>query len=239
MPENTKQIIKFGEGNTVGFLTPLIFFDCIYDTDVGLIELIKKDYRDSSIFNLESLDSFENRRQLIKFLYLRDHPNPILPFMNDTKDIETADDLYNQFMTKEYANILELCVRTDLYNALELFLIAEEIRATVYCKNNLERDLLENDPNLSDLEIIDSIDLNKKIGNYEQFYFKSIHDSSQLNIYNVIRHKVIYYMDYRFNLDDKNNIKDSKQTVAASVARCRLNTVSAYNIDKLDGKEMI
>lgn len=239
MPENTKQTIKFGEGNTVGFLTPLIFFDCIYDTDVGLIELIRREYRDSSMFNLESLDSFENRRQLIKFLYLRDQPNPILPFMNNKNDIETADDLYNQFMSKEYSNILDLCVRTDLYNALLLFTNAEEIRATVFCKNNLERYLLESDPDLSDLEIIDSVDLNNKINSFEQFYFKSIYDHTQLNIYNIIRHKVIYYMDYRFNLDDKNNIKDSKQTVAASVARCRLNTISAYNIDKLDGKEII
>jgi hypothetical protein len=239
MPENTKQTIKFGEGNTVGFLTPLIFFDCIYDTDVGLIELIRREYRDSSMFNLESLDSFENRRQLIKFLYLRDQPNPILPFMNNKNDIETADDLYNQFMSKEYSNILDLCVRTDLYNALLLFVNAEEIRATVFCKNDLERYLLESDPDLSDLEIIDSVDLNNKINSFEQFYFKSIYDQTQLNIYNIIRHKVIYYMDYRFNLDDKNNIKDSKQTVAASVARCRLNTISTYNIDKLDGKEII
>lgn len=239
MPENTKQTIKFGEGNTVGFLTPLIFFDCIYDTDVGLIELIRRDYRDSSMFNLESLDSFENRRQLIKFLYLRDQPNPILPFMNNKNDVETADDLYNQFMSKEYSNILDLCVRTDLYNALLLFINAEEIKATVFCKNDLERYLLESDPDLSDLEIIDSIDLNNKINSFEQFYFKSIYDHTQLNIYNIIRHKVIYYMDYRFNLDNKNNIKDSKQTVAASVARCRLNTISTYNIDKLDGKEII
>jgi hypothetical protein len=239
MPENTKQTIKFGEGNTVGFLTPLIFFDCIYDTDVGLIELIRREYRDSSMFNLESLDSFENRRQLIKFLYLRDQPNPILPFMNNKNDIETADDLYNQFMSKEYSNILDLCVRTDLYNALLLFINAEEIKATVFCKNDLERYLLESDPDLSDLEIIDSVDLNNKINSFEQFYFKSIYDQTQLNIYNIIRHKVIYYMDYRFNLDDKNNIKDSKQTVAASVARCRLNTISTYNIDKLDGKEII
>lgn len=239
MPENTKQTIKFGEGNTVGFLTPLIFFDCIYDTDVGLIELIRREYRDSSMFNLESLDSFENRRQLIKFLYLRDQPNPILPFMNNKNDIETADDLYNQFMSKEYYNILDLCVRTDLYNALLLFINAEEIRTTVFCKNDLERYLLENDPDLSDLEIIDSVDLNNKINSFEQFYFKSIYDHTQLNIYNIIRHKVIYYMDYRFNLDSKNNIKDSKQTVAASIARCRLNTISTYNIDKLDGKELI
>ena len=98
--------IRMGEGNTIGIIKPLVPFNCIVDTDVGLIQLIKTEYRSPDIFNIGLLDSFINNRGIIKLLYHRKTKNPLLPFMNDQEDVATADDLYKQFMEKEYRNII-------------------------------------------------------------------------------------------------------------------------------------
>jgi len=54
-------MLKPGSVDTGGINTPLVSFDCIIDTDFGLLSLIDKDYLDSSIFDIEFFNNMIER----------------------------------------------------------------------------------------------------------------------------------------------------------------------------------
>ena len=48
---NSTSNITYNESNTLNVMVPLIPFNCLFDTDVGLIKLINQEYNDSSVFD--------------------------------------------------------------------------------------------------------------------------------------------------------------------------------------------
>lgn len=236
MPQDTTRTIKMGEGDVVGIVTPVIPFNCIYDVDVGLVELVRNEFRDPDVFNLDLLDSFSDRRRLINYLYQREHFNPLISFMKNPEE-EVAKDYYDQFMTKKYDRVLNYSVFTGLYDMISLFPDAEEVSGTIIYANDLEKKVLEEDlDNIKrKLHFIDIYELNDNAKIYNAYFVKSVDDKYFSLFMKFARSVTFYILDYKYNFNDDGELLDTKDTLAAQVAHCPINIINAYNIEKLGG----
>lgn len=225
--------IRMGEGNTVGIIKPLVPFNCIVDTDVGLIQLIKTEYRSPDIFNIGLLDSFINNRGIIKLLYHRKTKNPLLPFMNDQEDVATADDLYKQFMEKEYRNIIIKSVMTGMYKLLYYFTLAEEIAANISYSNPIEEEIINKNKILKKIRAISIKEIPDRAANLDSFFFKDVEDDYFKASLPVLKSKNITFLDYDYNFDEQGTIATTEETAIAEVNRCRFNIINAYNAKEL------
>lgn len=237
VPKPGKRTIKMGAGNTRGILTPLVPFNCIYDTDIGLIRLIKTEYRDASTFNLNLLDSFSTDKELVKHLRHRKDFNPLIEFMNNKEDIETADDLYKQFRDKQYDQMIRYSVKTGIHRLVSLFPVANEINGTICYYNDIEKSILDRDYAFIKIrkKHIDKVrqDIHKyPIG---QYYFKSVGDFYFSKLAEYIVSNSIFIMDYDYNfLDDMSNFKVTKEIALVEYNRCLINVISAFNDKELE-----
>lgn len=181
-------------------LTTIIPFDLVIDTDYGLIQLIKDKYYDRNIFNgiLEVAD----RKDLISFLYCRKNKNPLYDFVLDIDDHDTINSLYEEFMEKEYANVLKKSEPTEFYTAVTFFNKSDgAITPIIMCRNKLEESFINalckiediNPPLPTIIGDYDTIDITA----YDPIYFKYYTDS--LKCIDKLKGKNIYIANYGFN----------------------------------------
>ena len=132
--EISREQIHRSDLNTADVMKPLITFDSIIDTDVGLIILIAKKYRNPNIFNLELLDSM-TVKDLAGVLYARPIENPISICTNVA--LPEIDELYQDFMDNYYQDVLEYSITTELINTIEIwnknYIVSED---GIYLVNN-------------------------------------------------------------------------------------------------------
>lgn len=227
--------IRMGEGDVRGIIKPLIPFSCIFDTDVGLIQLILDEYASEEYFDLQKMyDLSTDRKQLIKFLYQREHENPLVEFAQPGISTDVMDDLYRQFIESEYEKIIERSVHSGLYELLCAFNSAEEVRTFIYCNNDIEKYYIKSDENLNNMTIIDIGNIDTYKNEFTAFFFKSVNSGLFRDIIVSSPLKSIYILDYRFNFD-QGNLKNSIQIVASEMQHCTLNIINAYDINRLEG----
>ena len=75
---SSKKNITFNEGNTLNIMVPLIPFNCLFDTNVGLIKLICKESNDSSVIDQNTLDSLDTNIKVVNFVYKSSSSNMTL-----------------------------------------------------------------------------------------------------------------------------------------------------------------
>lgn len=228
MPKEGKWTIKMGEGDTIGIIKPLIPFNCLVDIDVGLVELIRNKYRSPDIFNIRLLDSFKSRQDLIKFMYNRDQYNPILPFMNNTEDQETANDLYLQFIEKEYINIVGLSPYTGLYSLVNLCNSAEEIAPMITFSDSIEEEVFNRDIVLKKVKSVFIDDIPLFCSKVDVFFFRSVVDPYFIAALPLLSSKNITILDYKFNFDADGSMIVSEESVVAEMNRCYFNVINVY-----------
>lgn len=207
-------------------LTPIIPFNLIVDTDFGLIQLIKEKYYDKSVFTavLEA-----EREQIIYFLYSRKNINPLSEFIHEEIDQDTIDSLYNEFIEKEYDNILKRSTTTDFYNLVKIFNNSDgAINPIILCKNESEELFVnklskveEINPPLSTL-VGDYNDID--ISAYDPIYFKYYTDS--LKVLDKLYGKNLYIANYEFNF---NYTKDNDRILLPDISVLLLD----HNIAKI------
>lgn len=221
-----------GAGKTGNVMSPLIPFNVIVDTDVGLLSLILKEYMDPSVFNK---DFFFDKTvsQLVYDLYTRKEENPILLCIKDEyKDY--ADDYYNQFMEREYQKILNKSVVTEFYRLVRLYNNESEIRLTIVCEREEEIEELRKLDNTKSCNIELSKDLNPRLlKTYNQFFFKSIGDIIPYTKY--LLNKTIYIANYGFNISENGGFV-SNPLIDLLSNNNRLNVIDVYNMKRLKGE---
>ena len=116
-------------GNTF----PLIPYNLIIDTDVGLYQLIRDKYRDESVFATGVLDM--PVKVMKYFLLKRAQVNPLETIALLTTDEEKAkmDEYYNQFMEREIDYIMENSPLTALYDFIVQNHTDRNINITIWC----------------------------------------------------------------------------------------------------------
>ena len=159
--------------------TPLISFNAICDTDIGLIRLINKEYLDKTVFDEEKcgLDNIE----LIKLLYYRSDFNPLSVIAKDPKDVKTLDEYYIQFMQKRIDDIIELSLYTEIYNLIKLYIDSREIFPTLLYYNEAQKQVLYNEKDFSSLNkiCIDTLP-QKKMDTFSQIFVKDVRELEAL-----------------------------------------------------------
>lgn len=174
----------------------LIPFEMIVDIDMGLIKLLEFDYDNGEYFERGILHATEEEQQYL--LNKRTDRNPLSVVMRKD-DPELMEDLYNQFMEKEYQNILELSCNTalvDIANTLKTNM-DQIIRITVLCKSKAEENILKirKIPLFRTLIMYpEAIDLSK----YDTLYVKDVNDLDKFK--KEIFKKNIYVANYGFNV---------------------------------------
>ena len=243
MPEVKTTILKPGEGAVASMgntFSPLIPFECLFDTDVGLIELIKAQYRNGGIFDLTKIDILcSERTNLIYYLYTRSEVNPLVKLMNNP-DLEIAIDLYSQFKEKEYGNMIENGVFTGLFKLCTMFSSTPEIHPYIYYRNDYELEFLNKFKNdLKGIQFVNQKYVNENVEEFNQFYVKNVNDSYINGLSSRLDHKTVYVLDYGFNFqpaeDDPGmvELKNSPAIIELDMNRNHVNIITAYDINKL------
>ena len=205
--------------------TPLFGFDTILDTDFGVIKLINDRYMDRSVFDTEKFSM--NTRGIIKTLYLRKDPNPLYEFANPGVDHDLLDEYYKEFMDTQIDNVFERCIGTEIQNVIKLFLDVGDIKITVLCKNEKQKEFAREINFLSKCRVILPKDIKDNASEtYDEFYFKLI-DDSEFMIDKIIR-RSLYYSSARLNFDDEGKFKESETIIKA----IRRNVVYKFDLYK-------
>lgn len=208
-------------------MSPLIPFNMIVDTDVGLLCLIYKSFMDPNIFNKDFFID-KNVNQLVKELYQRKMENPLYLCINENYT-DSCDNLYNQFMDQHYDQILDMSVITEFYRLVGLFMDNSDIRLTIVCERKEEIEVLRQQENTKAANIILADDLNpEKIKQFNQFYFKSIPDATAYTKYMIA--KTVYFANYGFNKDEDGGI--SKHPLIPIIMENNVvNIIDVYKFD--------
>lgn len=182
-------------------INSIIPFNMIFDTEMGLMKLIEFHYTKSDIFNYDVL----GKDDLTKlYLIQRDNWNPLSILCDESVSQEDMDDMYKQFMQREYSKILLYSPNTALYDMLNLVYRNEQIKITVVCNTEEELDLFNKRHCKAYRTIIGSMfndDLLLENSNLYVKYIKDLFEQPKS-----FEHKSLYIGDYEFN---KKNINDS------------------------------
>ena len=177
----------------------LIDFDCIVDTDFGLIKTIKKEYIDNDF--IKPLLSYMNDSIMISELLDRENKNPLNIVLKD-EYLSSADSLYNEFIESEYKSILDNSIATSLFGWTSMICKAEGIVITIICKNKLQEQIIKQlykDIPISVLIINNLKDIDLK--EYKTIVLKYYSDILDMNLKDIIA-KNIFICNYKFNIDN-------------------------------------
>jgi hypothetical protein len=190
--------------------TPLISFDTILDLDAGLIELIRREYADPDVFDIELLKLPDS--VLVSNLYYRPYKNPLYTIRNrnmklNNDNIKLLDDYYLEFMKERYDDILQYAIRTDMDELIVKFDKAKDI--TVYIMVNTEREAkqIQTIDELSKIPIVYLSTVDDS-NTYNQIYLKYLSDYRKLP--SDIKNTTFYFSDCGVNLDNENRPRDEE-----------------------------
>lgn len=176
-------------------INALVPFNLLVDTDMGLLKLIQFEYHNDLFFYKGLLDTTLQNQQFL--LNTRKDPNPLRCLLQeDVKD--EADNLYNQFMEREYDKILRLSTNTSIANLAVLLKVTADqiIRLTVLCSCEEEEKLLS-DRSISTHRVIIDKPENISLKDHNTIYLKNIQDIYK---YRNVYKKSIYVANYGFNI---------------------------------------
>jgi hypothetical protein len=240
--EKSRTSVQKNEVNTIGIMVPLVAFNTVIDTDVGIIRLICDKYLDPKVFNVDLLHSL-SVKGLVGMLYDREKPNPLTVFssLDDTE----LDELYDDFMKNHYQDILNLSLPTEIFNQIGIWQSYGGIRTTILCRSNEEVEYLDKFTALQNYS--KCLITNFSVKGFQQFFFKYI-DDPYINAVsdNPIFKKSIYIAHYKFNIKKDDESKFNKEEaigMSESIAKFvampanSLRTYDLYNRQKLYNTE--
>lgn len=219
-----------GTGNTGGIMTPLIHFDMIFDTDVGLLCLILKDYMNPEVFNKDFFFN-KNLNELVYELYIRKEKNPLNLCINE-KYRDKADSFYKQFMKERYDDIFKLSVFTEFYRLIRAFQNESEIKVTIVCDNETQLKYLSMCGNTAKCDSILSNPSESSLKLYNQYFFKSI--DSSIPFIKYISNKTVYFANYGFNRNEDGDIIDHDAIYELGDTNV-ITLIDVYNMSKFKG----
>lgn len=173
----------------------LMPFETLIDTDMGLWELIKYDYRNDIFFLSGMFDIKDIHKKY--YMVTRNYRNPLMILLSEQSE-ELANDFYNQFMEKEYESILRLSPNTDVCKIIDLMRKNKSniVRLTILCKSELEKKIYI-DRHLPYDHILVGEPKDFNIQDYGTMFIKDIHDVDK---YRNLSGKTLYIANYGFNV---------------------------------------
>ena len=223
--------INFSESNTLGIINPLVSFNCLIDTDFGLLVLIAQKFFDTSVFSQEFFDKNSNVEDLKYTIYKRESKNPLSLCMISSR---FSDDYYKQFFDEYYKDILNRSMITDLAKNLPS-LATSGAMFTILCARQEEIDLLDRLKYFDKFHRILLSDI-KDINEYNQFFVKSYNDYGMNKIIYGCIDKQFYVPRYKFNETESLDEEDSKMIILLDQLRCQVTKFDLY-IDRKENQD--
>ena len=191
---------------------PIIPYDLILDTDIGLYQLINARYKKSDVFGTGILEAPVAVQKY--FLLNRFYVNPLRAIAFNPDDEETLNDYYKEFMDQEIHYILNHSVTTQLYAMLKNAMEEKNVHISIWCPTDFIADHIRRaDPDvMGKLNIRVSKKFSKSFDDFsEPAYLKDYKDT--IFCHDVLDGKNIYLATYRFNYED-----DEKQNLLSDVS---------------------
>lgn len=208
--------------------TPLMAFNTIIDEDISLICYIIKYVRNHDIFDLDKLKKL-TMNDIISEIYMRTYDNPLYFLMKNEKDKEFLDQCYKEF--KESQEFYDYyIVSTDLFELVQMFIASGEIKPTILCRTDREREIIKDDEVLSHLNVLMLSDCSssKNLSKYKQFYFYRITDAEGF-ISDDITYRTYYFSSMGMNLtENKDELIDTKCVEAITKSKSKINIFDMY-----------
>lgn len=212
---------------------PLISFNCIYDIDIGIMNLIQESYLDTTVFNKD----FFNKPFLHRIydIYTRTEYNPLTVFANHNISKTDLDDYYHQFIEFKMPELIDKCVTTEMLNLLSSFEDSKEIFPTIIFYDKFQKDELEHHKILSKYPNIYFKNIPEQIlKKYSQIFVKDI---QELDNYCKIPGCVTYYISSfgcNFNAETQELKKDKciETIITYGFNHC-ISIFDMYNMKKL------
>lgn len=180
-------------------IDPLFDFQVVCDTDMGLYNLIKEEYYDRSIFDNELFDATDER--FVKTVLLsREYFNPLFIFCKKgVLSNEEMDNLYQEFLEKEYDKIIKLSPPTSIMNIASVSnSVNKLVNVNILCKNKQEKQwIMDHDYKL---KCIISDYKNFDLQPYDTIYIKDIYTLLSFK-QDTIKNKNIIIPRFMFNLE--------------------------------------
>lgn len=228
-----RRVIQYNPSNTKGVSSPLIPFNCIIDTDVGLLRLIENHYANPDIFNRDFFVEHNTTNKLVSAVYLRTDVNPLLLCLKD-KNKDKADSLYNQFFKEKYPDILVYSVYTGVFQMCKLFETAEDATASIVYHTDEEKELLDY-MGFKNVRLVSLDKVKQNPGIYNQYIFRSSYDQIYLKaLVSGIKTKQIYFLDYKCNFMPNVGIAITPYLVELEDNNCQIAIMNAYDNSKLE-----
>jgi hypothetical protein len=208
---------------------PLFSFGAIFDTDFGLIKLLKDQYRAESTFDLSVLDLPDD--DLKKILVSRKDINPLSVCMLDYENNkELANDYYDQFMDNEIVNILDRSAFTAIGRLFILCPTAsDDICPAVSFRNKYEVEFLRNQILGSEYKIDydEVMETNLNCSGYDPIIVK---DCMEFATYRNYDGHNIYLPRYGFNMIHQDGKELVEPTIAIGFLRhqCIVSFIDVY-----------
>lgn len=222
--------------NTNGNMRPLLFFDCLFDIDVGIICYTYLEVLDEEIFDPDKFDM--NLIDLVVSLCSRTNKNPLMDFMREP-DQTVADEFLNILLNTEesYRQILKYSAITGIYKLLGTFALESDIESLIVISNDIEQemwdDFVKDVPKYRRIPTIRFEDIRQStLNGIQQIYCKYTSDLVPLYKKNIeILNKTIYLVRYPFNLVTESGEKNQELDLIG--IRNAINSIDLYNIDQL------
>ena len=213
---------------TDGKLYPLIPFDLVIDTEVGLLQTIAKKYHNTDTFYESLLDA--PVKYQIYLLGYRKRINPITAIAKERDNDELMDDYYRQFMEEEYVDILKNSIITRMFIVVMEGIRTGTITPTIACQSPLEKNYLlkRDNETFGKCDIQVGIPFQKLINEQrDPIYIKDI--MLLIPYLEKLRAKNVYIPRYRFNYEDveKTTLKEAPFIVASGLMK--IDTFDLYN----------
>ena len=202
---------------------PIITFDQIVDTEIGLIKLINDRYHNTDTFYWSLIEA--PTKVILWLLYNRRRKNPLTVIAKERDNKELMDSYYDEFMEKEYVYILKNSIVTNLYDMTKVFVETKGVKPYIYCKNDMEANYLTkiDKDTFNKCELIVSKSYNDAITELnDTIYLKSFDEV--LGIYEKAIGKHLYLSGYRYNYEDdeKTRLLQNYSTLCKSVMAIKI-----------------
>lgn len=179
---------------------PLFSFHTLIDEDMGVLRYVLSNYKDSDIFDIDTLKNVTSSLSITGDIYRRKYSNPLYYIMKDEKYTDLLDRCYDEYLSEHEAEILDNSISTEIVNLIVEFDKSSEIEPTILYYTDAQLEALNSIPELEPIKkiFIDSISQDTR---YSCYYFKYI---SELENFDYLKETTIYFSSCGINLDDTN-----------------------------------
>ena len=210
----------------------LISVNALIDIDIGLFTLIKEQYLDPSIFNV---DYFKESSILdyINTTYYRKVDNPLY-LISNINDKNLLDEYYVDFFKSAYNDIYDRSTYTDMLSVVEMFIDSKEIDVSILYYKDYSFEELKKDQEKGilppSLKFIDAKSIKPtQLNEFKEIYVRSVTELDVLPIKKLISPKNFYISSFGPNFSENGQIKRNEGLINIMTSKL-MHDISIFDI---------